>query len=186
MSGTQAPRTLDETRNGFFAGLLPQGWAWPRPDGSNLGVLVGGFSYVLHDLETFLASLADEISPANSMLLLSDYERVLGADPCGTDPTTLTLAARQAFDNARWIGSAGVTWGFFERLAAARGVSISIDEPEPAICGAAVTGVDVCSQLRDRFIWVVTLPNHETGLECPIQRNNPPDLTVVFKYEDAN
>lgn len=185
MSAVMAPRTQDEILCGIFSGLLPQGWAWPAPDGSNLGALFAAFSGVVWECEQFVAQLGLEISPAQSTLLLSDYEAVLGSDPCGTDPATMALAARQAWDNGRWIGSAGVSYAFFERLAASYGVTIGIDELEPAVCGEAVCGADVCSQLTDRFVWVVTLPNATTGLECPIRRNNPPDLTVVFQYADA-
>ena len=42
-------------------------------------------------------------------------------------------------------------------MAAAVGVTITIDEPEPAICGPAVCGVDVCSQVTDRLVWVVNI-----------------------------
>lgn len=185
MSLVLAPRTQDEILRGIFSGLLPQGWAWPAPDGSNLGALFSAFSGVVWECEQFVAQLGLEISPAQSTLLLSDYEAVLGPDPCGTDPASMVPSARQAWDNGRWVGSAGVSYAFFERLAASYGVTIDIDEPEPAVCGAAVCGVDVCSRLSDRFIWVVTLPNAATGLECPIRSNNPPDLTVVFKYADA-
>lgn len=184
MMGEQPPRTNDQILAGIFTGLLPQGWAWPRPEVSNLGVLLTAFSGIVYECEEFLVQLGLEINPSKSTLLLADYETVLGPDPCGTDPATLSLTDRQAFDNSRWIGSAGVSVAFFMRLAASRGVEISIEEPEPFVCGDAVCGDAECSLPSDRFVWVVTFPDEGTGLECPFMRNNPPDLTLVFRYAD--
>ncbi|NHO33339.1 putative phage tail protein [Acetobacter fallax] len=180
--GPRPPRTLDEIRTGILRDLLPPGWAWPHVAGSNLGSMVSGLGVPIEALDADIAALALEISPAQSTLLLSDYEVVLGADPCGTDPAGMALSARQAFDNARWIGSSGVSDAFFRRLSDAAGVTISIEEPEPPVCGEVVCGETVCGDIDLRFIWIVTLPNHETGLECPFRRNSPPDLTLVFDY----
>ncbi|OUJ14206.1 putative phage tail protein [Acetobacter sp. DsW_063] len=180
--GPPPPRTREQIMAGFMGSLLPPGWAFPHVASSNLGVVANALGISLEVLEGDIAALAWEISPAKSTLLLDDYEAVLGPDPCGRDPTTMSLETRQAFDNGRWVGSAGTSWAFFLGLATQIGVTMTIEEPEPAICGVAVCGVDVCSTIADRFVWVVTLPNRETGLECPIKRNNPPDLTVVFEY----
>lgn len=181
-----SPRTAEQIRTEWLEQLFPPGWVWARRPDSNLASLIWPFAVSIAAVEADIAAMANEINPSNSTLLLEDYEAVLGNDPCGKDPALMSLAERQAFDNDRWIGNAGVSWAFFEDLAAKSGVSISIEEPEPPVCGVARCGAARCGTWKLRFVWVVTLPDRNTGLECPFMRNNPPDLTLIFKYADGS
>lgn len=164
--------------------LCPGGWAWTDDNTSNLAGMLYPFAALVSQAESDLEAMQPEINPGTSTLLLSDYEAVLGPDTCGRDALAVTVPQRQALAFQRWTAAAGQSIAFFTAMAAALGVEITIDEIEPAICGAAVCGVDVCSQPTDRFVWIVTLPNHETGLECPMQQLSPADTTLVFEYAE--
>ncbi|GAN97130.1 hypothetical protein Geu3261_0144_002 [Komagataeibacter europaeus NBRC 3261] len=178
-------RTPAEIRDELLIQLMPSGWAWPKSTQANMAALLTPFAIMAAQFEADIDALRNEISPAKSTLLLADYAQVLGPDPCGRDLADLTTAEMQALLNSRWVGGGGQSEQFFIDLAQAAGVTITIDYPEPAICGEAVCGVDVCSQDTDRLIWIINLPNKNTGLECPIQRFCPPDTALVFNYTDA-
>ncbi|CAP56551.1 putative phage tail protein [Gluconacetobacter diazotrophicus] len=158
-------RTADQIVDQWLHQLSPPGRAFPKIAGSNLAGLYRAMALTRAQTEADLDALKLEISPQTSTLLLSDYEAVLGPDPCGRDQLVTTVAERQALDFQRWTYAGGQSIDFYTQMAASVGVTITIDEPEPAICGAAVCGVDVCSQETDRFIWVVNIQPGNTGLE---------------------
>lgn len=152
-------RTAEQIRDEWLRQLFPMGWAWPKSRTSNMAGLLQPYAALSAQFEADVASVYGEISPARSQVLLTDYEAVLGPDPCGRDALATTVALRRALAQQRWTQAGGQSIGFFKDMAAALGLTITIEEPEPAICGEAVCGVDVCSQIRDRWIWIVNILN---------------------------
>lgn len=180
-------RNTEQIVLGWLQDFIPPGSAWPRSLGSNLAQLLTPFAAGAAKLEADIAALALEISPEHSTLLLADYEAVLGNDPCARDDGQLSVPERQALALQRWVATGGQSVEFYQRLAAAAGFSIEIDEIDPFVCGGddAVCGAAVCSTPADLSVVVMTLPNRNTGLECPIMRNRQPETDIVFEYGNA-
>lgn len=168
----------------WLKSLLPPGDAWQRSEQGNIAGLLRPAAVLTAELEAFIAALALEISPEHSTLLLTDYEAVLGNDLCARDGGDLTIEQRQALAFSRWVAAGGQSLAFYKSMAAAAGVEIEIDELDPFVCGGddAVCGEAVCSTPADFDVVVITLPNRNTGLECPILRNVQPETTIVFEY----
>ena len=110
-----------------------------------------------------------EINPGDAVILLPDYERVLGPDPFGRDPTD--LAGRQTLAFQRWTMRGGQSIAFFIGLAASLGVTITIDEAWPLECGEAECGDSLISD-PEGLKWLVTLPQTQVfepecgAIEC--------------------
>lgn len=176
-------RSAEQIRDAWVTDLLPTG-KWARGEGSNLSRFLLVFAVPLAGLEEEIDGLRAEISPRNTTALLSDYEAVLGPDPCGRDVGDLSIAQRRSLAFQRWVASSGVSRAFFKRLAEAAGVTIEIIEPELPVHGPSRYGVQRCGTTSLCFVWVVHLPDRHTGLECPMHRLAPADTTLVFAYED--
>lgn len=157
-------RTAEQIRDEWLRQLFPMGWAWSKSRASNMAGLLWPCATLSAQFEADVAAVCSEISPARSQVLLTDYEAVLGPDPCGRDALATTDALRRALAQQRWTQSGGQSIAFFKNMAAALGLTITIDEPQPAICGVAVCGVDVCSQIRDRWIWIVNILSTDPGI----------------------
>lgn len=136
--------------------LLPPG-SIERSENGNLAKLMLAFCGPVADLEADIATVTSEISPGRAVQLLADYEAVLGPDPCGRDALATTLALRQALAEQRWTASADNSISGLRAYASALGVQITIEEPEPTVCGAAICGVNVCSTVQDRLVWIVNI-----------------------------
>jgi len=180
-------RSAQDILHEWLCQLLPGGWAWPKDKSSNLAGLLMALAIARAQLEADLAALMLEISPKTSTLLLSDYRAVLGADPYGRDIGDLTTAQWQALLFSRWVARGGQSIPYYVALGAAAGVTLSIDEPNPAVYGDFVYGDgSVYSDPRiDLFTWVVTLPDPSTGIEQVILANRQPDTQVVFVYREG-
>lgn len=177
-------RTPEQIRDEWLHDLMPPGALERSPDG-NLAKFLQAFAGPFATLEIDIDGLAQEISPGTAVGLLADYEAVLGPDPCGRDQGELTLAQRQALAFQRWVAGAGVTPAFFEAMAAAAGYTITIEEPDTPVHGRVRCGTARYGTSDLRFLWIVTIPNKNTGLECPMQRLCPAQTTLVFKYAEA-
>lgn len=179
-------RTAEQIRAEWLSDFIPPGAPWNRSADGNLAKLLLPFCVTLAQIEGDIESLALEISPQNATKLLADYEAVLGSDPCGRDQGVLTIAQRQQLAFQRWIASGGQSLAYYQQMAAAAGYSITITEIEPYVCDGddAVCGDAVCSTPADLAVVVITLPNRNTGLECPILRNKQAETEIVFEYAD--
>ncbi len=136
----------------------PQGPMWPRDPASVWGQMLlalgGEFSRIEGQGET----LADEASaPGSAVVMLPDYERVLGPDPYGRDTSAMSMAQRQQIVLQRWVESGGQSRAFYQALAAALGVSITIGEFATTQCGAAECGAASCIPSPMEFYWTVSL-----------------------------
>lgn len=172
----------------------------PVPGGV-IAAVVEAFAGLLADVEATAEAMVDEFDPRTAVLCLPDFERVLGADPCGRDVSTMNLPARQQFAHQRWTARGGQSIPYFVGLAAKRGVAITIEE----VHLSEVDAVEVDFELvepPEQFIWHVQIPLgswtdfivDESGadellydftladIECDIMRAAPAHTRVVFTY----
>ncbi|MFG1466693.1 putative phage tail protein, partial [Xanthobacter sp. DSM 24535] len=145
--------------------------------------------------------MMDEVDPRTAVLCLEDFERVLGADPCGRDPSTMTRSARQQLAHQRWTARGGQSIAYYVALAAKRGVIITIEEAHTTQVGLLHAG-DELIESPQQFIWKVILALGEwsvfragesqagdrlydfalSDIECDIRRAAPAHTEVVFSY----
>lgn len=173
MTGARTAEQILEER----LSLVGSGDAWRGP---NLKALLAAFAGARAELEADIAALSEEISPGTSVLLLGDYQTVLGPDPYSRDDGTLTVAQLQALLQSRWTETGGARISDFEALGASFGVAVSITEPEPAICGVAVCGDAICSQHTLRFYWIADLSSDNADLIAAIKAATPADTVLVI------
>jgi uncharacterized protein YmfQ (DUF2313 family) len=184
--------------------LLPPGWIWPRDEGSLLAALLKPLAGEIAALEATAEAMLEEIDPRTAVLCLPDFERVLGADPCGRDPSTLSLPRRQELAHQRWTARGGQSIAYFVDMAAKRGVSITIEEAHVSQAGAMQAGDEVVSS-PEQFVWRVLLSLSNpiiftagastagellydfdlSDIECDIRRAKPAHTEVVFVYLES-
>jgi uncharacterized protein YmfQ (DUF2313 family) len=185
--------------------LAPQGWVWPHlaqtaPD-STFETLFKPLARGLAGIEALAEAMMDEIDPRTATLLLPDFERVLGPDPCGRDPSTMSLEQRRQLAHQRWTARGGASVPYFVALAAKRGVTITIVENRTSQADAAVAG-DELIESPEQFCWTVELAllgetvakvdQSQAGdllldiilsdVECDIRRAKPAHTDVAFRY----
>ncbi len=182
--------------------LLPPGWIWSRDEGSLLAALLKPLAGEIAAVEAVAEAMLDEVDPRTAVLCLDDFERVLGPDPCGRDPSTLTIARRQELAHQRWTGRGGQSIPYFVALAAKRGVAITIEEARILTAGDEAGSELVNSP--EQFVWrvpltltnpVVLTAGGEAGellydfdlsdIECDIRRAKPAHTEVVFAYLES-
>lgn len=182
-------------------GKIMPGWALAARGGV-IDLILAAFGAVLADAEEAAEALAEEIDPRAAHHLLADYERCLGPDPCGRDRDALTVEQRRMLAYQRWTARGGQSIPYFIAVAAALGVSITIDEFVPSRAGVLRAG----QRLRpegSQFVWRVNVPDlinvvrFRTGasraghrllsfevssIECIVRRMAPAHTIVVFSY----
>jgi uncharacterized protein YmfQ (DUF2313 family) len=165
--------------------LLPPGSAWTRDIGSNLHKFLEGIAVEAARIHERAEDLLAEMDPGRTVELLAQWETVWGLpDPCTGQ--LATLGERRAVLLARVTGIGDQTPGFFIRLAASLGYTVTITEnvgADPTVWRINAPEVSVrwfrAGQNRagDRLrIWGNEL------LECAIVAVNPAHLTVLFGY----
>lgn len=120
--------------------LLPPGWLLPRTRNSMIAAVLTAWADGLAEVERRAAAFLDEVDPRTATDTIDDWERVLGRDPCGVDPTTLSLQQRRTLAHQRWTARGGASIGYFVRLAEALGYDVTITEPRPFECGVSECG----------------------------------------------
>lgn len=192
----------DEDIRAEMVALLPDGWIWPkRRQDTLLAALLEAMAAELAQIEQTAAAMIDELDPRSASLCLADYERVLGPDPCGRDPSQMSLADRRQLAHQRWTARGGASRQYFIDLAAKRGVTITIDE-NIVTCADELECDDELVAEPEQFIWTVNLqllgeslfeadesetddPLYDITLadiECDIRRLKPAHTEVVFNY----
>ncbi|MCX5497335.1 DUF2313 domain-containing protein [Kaistia dalseonensis] len=180
--------------------LLPPGWVWPRDEGSLFAALLKPAATLLAEVEATAEAMLDEVDPRTAVLCLPDFERVLGPDPCGRDPSTLRIAARQELAHQRWTARGGQSIAYFVGMAAKRGVTITIEEAHTSQADEMEAGDEIVNS-PEEFVWRVLLTltspvefeaDSEAGellydfelsdIECDIRRAAPAHTDVVFAY----
>lgn len=121
--------------------LTPPGWAWPK-DGL-FAALFEPAADLLADVEARAEVALAEIDPRTAVSTLGDYERVLGAAPCGQDVAAMTVSERQLSAHARWTARGGQHRQYYVDMAVRLGYSVEHDANVPAPVLDAPTGVVV-------------------------------------------
>lgn len=157
-----------------FLALLPTGEVWPRATGATLVRFVTGLMGVTARwAERAATHLLAEAFPPTSLLLLPDWERVLGLpEPC-LPVTNLTIPERQLLVREklrRRPGRQDRTY-FLERAAELGYDDVTITEYVPAQCAMTQCGAQVSSEADGkllvqgagcgtpyiRFVWRITV-----------------------------
>lgn len=191
-----AARTQDQVLTGLLA-EGKTGWALPRDPAGRWAALLTPLAAVIADFEASAVAQLEQVDPRTADALLADYQRVLGADPCGDWSALAAVAQLQAYQ--RWTARGGQSAAYSIALAAAEGVVITVTEFAPAQAGILQVGGQVLD-VTARFYWRVTLPagtiqyaragvmragdplwvNGAAGLVCRIQRAAPAHTIVQF------
>lgn len=180
---------------------LPNGWALGLRGGV-LDAVLEAIATAIADVEQGAENLMRETDPRRANLLLSDFERCLGPDPCGRDLDGLTVQQRQKLAHQRWTAYGGQSIPYMIETAAKLGVNVTIDEFWPSRANSMRAG----QRLRPencQFVWRVNVPGlvtvvkfragasrsgHRLGtfevssIECELRRINPAHTHVVFNY----
>lgn len=194
-------RSADQVLDELLANL-PPGWIWRRDRDSVIAALLAPLAGGIADVEELAERMLEEVDPRNASLCLTDFERVLGPDPCGRDSSTMSLADRRQLAHQRWTGRGGASRQYFIDLAAKRGVAITISENRVSYAGEMVAGDEIV-ETPEQFIWTVHLAFTEESLfeagegqagdrlydltisdiDCDIRRLKPAHTEVVFQYD---
>ena len=188
--------------------LLPQGRAWSRVPGSNLGKLLAGIAQELARIDARGSDLINEADPRTTLELLSDWEAMAGLpDTCFGQPDN--IPERQVALTSRLTGLGGQSPAYFVELAATLGYVVEIEEFSPFRCGdscgkpcyddawAHVWRVNILPLSfdlpEDQFYFAQFRCGDSCGkplrgwgainLECLINRYKPGHTTVLFSYE---
>lgn len=199
MSRTKEQAQADIVRH------APRGWVWPHcaqgAPPSLFETLFKAIAAGTADIELTAEQMLEEIDPRTATLLLPDFERVLGPDPCGRDPSTMSLEQRRMLAHQRWTARGGASIPYFTALAARRGVAITIVENRTTQADAAQAG-DELIESPEQFAWTIELAllgetvakvdEAQAGdlllditlsdVECDIRRAKPAHTEVAFRY----
>lgn len=197
-------RSKDQAQTGLVR-HAPSGWVWPHcaqaAPPSLFETLFRPLAAGLAAVELTAEQMMEEIDPRTATLLLPDFERVLGPDPCGRDPSTMSLEQRRQLAHQRWTARGGASIPYFTALAARRGVAITIVENRTTQADAAQAG-DELIESPEQFAWTVELAllgetvakvgEAQAGdllldiilsdVECDIRRAKPAHTEVAFRY----
>lgn len=179
---------------------LPPGWVLAFRGGV-LDALLEAFAGRLADAEADAAILMDEIDPRQAVRLLTDFERVLGPDPCGRDLGERTLEQRQRQAHQRWTARGGQSIPYFVETAARLGAVVEVEEFWPSQAGVLRAGQPLVAE-GEQFTWRIRLPlisqwlfragQNVAGdplggyalsdIECELRRLKPAHTQLVFAY----
>ncbi len=185
--------------------LIPEGVAWTREPDSALAGLVQAQAASLSRVHRAADDLVAESAPSAALMLLPDYEGVLGLPgPCATELAE-SVAERRLHVWSRWTATGGATPAFLIGLAAQLGYDVTIEEFRGSEVGvfcvddelvdiealhcfivhAGVTaGFDFTAGdggADEPLGWFV--PN--AVIECAIRRARPAHTWAGFAYEEA-
>ncbi len=182
-------------------GKVAPGWALGYRDGL-LDVVLASVAERVGDAEIGAEALMAETDPRSAVNLLSDFERVLGPDPCGRDLDPLSIGDRQRLAHQRWTATGGQSIPYMISVAEKLGVSITIEEFWPSKSGGLRAG----QRLRpdgSQFVYRVNIPGLITvvkfragvsvagdrlgnfkisNIECELRRIRPGHTDIVFQY----
>jgi uncharacterized protein YmfQ (DUF2313 family) len=170
--------------------LLPPGAIWDRALERDLAKFLEAIGEEWARVHNRGRTLVDEMDPRTAVELLPDWERLLGLpDPCvppASQPTT--ISDRQEAAYAALISAGGQTADYFVEVAAALGITITIDEtPYPPFLVQVDTVESPVNPAEAIFIWRVDAPAStptakRDQLECLFDRRKPAHTQVEFVY----
>ena len=149
-------RTPNQVQDGLFATMMT-GWAIPTERDTFGGARYRPMAEEWAAIEASAESMLPEADPAYAVNLLSDYEHVLGPDPCGRDLLALSDGDRRAVASQRWTRVGNLCAGYFVAAGAALGVTLTIQEFPMSECGVGVCGDELVAWPA-HCEFLVTLP----------------------------
>ncbi len=181
-------------------GKLHPGFALGRRGGV-LDAVLWAIAAPIADAEADAEALMGEIDPRTAVRLLTDFERVLGPDPCGRDQDGRPQDERQRIAHQRWTATGGQSLPYLISVAAKLGVTIEIEEFWPSKAGVLQAGQPLIAE-GEQFVWRVRLaPIGEflfragvgqagdplgwivlSGIECELRRIAHSHTVPVFSY----
>lgn len=180
---------------------LPNGWALGLRGGV-LDAVLEAVAVLIADVEQGAENLMRETDPRQSNLLLPDFERCLGPDPCGRDLDGLTVEQRQKLAHQRWTAYGGQSIPYMIETAAKLGATVTVEEFWPSKAGFLRAGQRLRPQ-GCQYVWRINVPGlvsvvkfragvsragHRLGafeissIECELRRIKPAHTHVVFNY----
>lgn len=177
-------RTPDQVQDEMFA-ILTTGWAIPTERDTFGGTRYRPMALEWAAIEASAEAMLPETNPIAAKNLLPDYENVLGPDPFGRNLAADTVAQRQAIAFQRWTGVGIMCAGYFVRLGAQLGETLTIEEFPLFECGAAECGTEpVPWPVHLQF--VVHLPaTFEWFAECGALEAGEPTSGSVANFMEA-
>lgn len=181
--------------------LLPPGLAFRREPGTQLEQILLGAAEELSRVEARGDALTDEVNPASTTELLSDWERASGLPDRCAGVLEDTLQGRRAALLAKITSTGGQSIEYFISVAKALGYEITIDEFRPFQAGRSRAG-DALYNGDWRYVWRVNAPETtiiefragrsaageplrswgNAPLECKINQLKPAHTMVLFGY----
>ena len=183
--------------------LLPPGQAFPRDPGTTLHDLLDGMSIELARLDVRASVLPQEVNPAVSLELLSDWERVAGLPDKCSGVIEETLQGRRNALLTKLTSTGGQSPAYFIELAASLGYTVTIEEFRPFRAGMSVAG-DPLTNGPWVHTWLIRAPEASITefraglsaagerlrtwgndtLECKIHQLKPAHTIALFAYGD--
>lgn len=127
------------------------GWALGKRGGV-LDLVWTAIAHLFQRVERDAEEMMDEIDPRTANLLLPDFERVLGPDPCGRDIDGRPLEDRQRIAHQRWTAEGGQSIPFLMSVAEKLGYRIVIEEFWPSVAGGLRAGQRLMPK-GEQFLW---------------------------------
>ena len=135
----RTPRPVDVVLDEMLA-LAPDGWASSHDPDDFLGARFRPPANEFATIEQSVLSMLPEIDPRAAPHLLTDWERMLGPDPCLAAAGITDTLTRANLAYARLTNAGTICAGYFERLAASLGETITIEEYPCSMAGLAECG----------------------------------------------
>jgi uncharacterized protein YmfQ (DUF2313 family) len=171
-------------------GLLPPGLIWAPRLGTRLVAYLLAVGDELARVHGRTIDALDEIDPRLADETIGDWETMLGLPGSCVDPSLVptTLADRRLAAHASYISTGGSTAAYLIELAAALGITITIDEApyEAFRTGRNRTGQALNSQ-GAAFVFRVDAPAATSAakraqLECLIAKASHAHTAAEFTY----
>ena len=191
------PQALgSEAYTGHLKRLLPRGRAW---EGEELEALLSAFAASFAEMDGVLSRLLDDILPASTSDLLTDWERVTGLPDDCSEPGA-GIGQRRGAVLDQLVTQAGNNSADYVAIAAKLGATITIAEHDRTRA-RAIAGLDTTNG-KWRFVWWITVQNDSTRefsvesdvnmpiiifdrnpeLECRLQKAKPAHTHLVIGY----
>lgn len=167
--------------------LAPDGPLWRSP---NVQALFEGLAGGWQSLIDRVADALLEMWGSTASETLGDWITEWGLDTDGcSSGIPATEAEQQALVAGRSTAQGGQSASYFTAVAAAMGVTITIDEAPYSVflVGESTVGDDAYATDEAAHYWQITAPSatpsdRRTSLECVINRTKPAHTIALFAY----
>jgi len=171
-------------------GLLPPGPAFDPELQPDWAQLLASLAPELARVEQALDGLQQEMNPATVSALLTDWEEYLGLPDACTAPGSQSLAQRRQAVLDKLTASGAPQVAYYRRLAAQAGVTVTVEEFQPARVGPTAAGAFLYGDSWP-WAWVASAPLAAYGtpeaaaMECRLRLEAPEYTDVEIGYGRA-